>query len=183
MEDSEIIALFFARSEQAIQALADKYGRIFQNLAGNILANRRDAEECINDTYLGVWNRIPPSRPENLAAYVCRITRNLALKRYESNNAKKRKSQYDIAYEELENCLYTAADPAIICEKKELIRLIETFLDSLKQEDRILFIRRYWFADSVLEIAAKTGMTPNNVSVRLARTRDKLKIYLERSGY
>ncbi len=183
MEDNEIIALFFARSEQAIQVLADKYGRIFHKLAGNILGNRSDAEECINDTYLGVWNKIPPVQPQNLPAYVCRITRNLALKRYELNNAKKRKSQYDVAYEELENCLSTSADPAVICEKKELIRLIETFLDSLKQEDRVIFIRRYWFADSVIEIASRLEITPNYVSVRLARTRKKLQMYLERSGY
>jgi len=183
MEDNEIIALFFERSEQAIQVLADKYGRIFHKLAGNILGNRRDVEECMNDTYLGVWNSIPPRQPENLPAYVCRITRNLAVKRYENLSAKKRQSQYDVAYEELENCLYTTNDPAVICEKKELIRLIEVFLDSLKQEDRVIFIRRYWFADSVLEIASRMRMTPNNVSVRLARTRKKLQVFLERSGY
>lgn len=183
MKDEEIIDLFFARSQQGIAELEAKYGRLFCRLAGNILANSQDAEECVNDAYLGVWNRIPPKRPDRLCAYACKIVRNLALKRHERNTAAKRNSQYDAAFEELEACLSSENDPQQICEGRELTRLIEVFLDSLQQKDRILFIRRYWFADSVTEISRRMDMTPGAVSVRLARTRNRLKNYLERSGY
>ncbi|MBQ8639853.1 MAG: sigma-70 family RNA polymerase sigma factor [Lachnospiraceae bacterium] len=183
MDDSGIIELFFNRSEQAIEELSQKYGRLLQKLAGNILGNRRDVEECINDTYFGIWNQIPPKRPDNLSAYACRIARNQALKRYEANTAFKRNSQYEIAFEELEDCLAAGSDPAAECEGRELTRLIEAFLDTLKKEDRILFVRRYWFADSVLELSERMGLTPDNTSVRLSRIRSRLRIYLERSGY
>ena len=183
MEDSKIIEQFFARSEDAIKELDQKYGRLCQNLAYNILNNHSDSEECVNDAYLGVWNSIPPNRPESLAAYLCGIVRNLSLKRYRYNNAEKRNSKMDVALEELEGCLHVADDVEKQVEAKELTQAIEGFLEQLKKIDRVIFLRRYYFSDSYADIAEQTGITEKNVSVRLNRTRNKLRQYLKDRSY
>ena len=178
MNDEKIIELFFARSEQAIDALDGKYGKVLHSLSFKILNNHQDAEECVNDAYLAAWNSIPPSRPEPLFAFVCKIVRNISLKRYEQNTAAKRNSHYDVAIEELCDCLASATDVEREIEERELTEIIESFLDSLSKENRVIFMRRYWFSDSYVDIARMVGLTEKNVSVRLTRMRKELRKYL-----
>lgn len=183
MEDSRIIELFYARSEQAIKELSKKYGALCTHVARNILNSRQDAEECVNDAYLGVWNTIPPENPNPLRTYICRIVRNLSIMRYHSNTAKKRNSYYDAALDELEDCITSASSVEDEISVRELSRLLDAFLDNLDVENRVIFVRRYWYSDSVSEIAEKLGVSSNNISVRLSRIRSKLKKFLEKEGY
>ena len=178
MHDENIIQLFFERSEQAIGELDKKYGRVCHSVAYNILNNRQDAEECVNDAYLGTWNAIPPERPNPLLAFVCKIVRNLSLKRYEQNTAAKRNSRYDVAMEELEGCLASSVTVEEEIEARELTEIIQSFLDSLTKENRVIFLRRYWFSDSYADIARQVGISEKNVSVRLTRLRKDLRKYL-----
>ena len=178
MNDEKIIALFFERSEQAIAELERKYGAACRSVSFHILGNREDAEECVNDAYLGVWNAIPPAKPHPLLSFVCRIVRNVSLKRYEYNTAVKRNSHYDLAMEELEDCLASSSTVEAELAKQELTALIEAFLDTLSGEDRVIFLRRYWFAEPYNEIAEKVGLSEKNVSVRLVRIRKRLRSYL-----
>ena len=178
MDDEKIIELLFNRSEQAIEEVDKKYGKTCHNISYNILHNKLDAEECVNDAYLGAWNAIPPARPNPLLTYLCKIVRNLSLKRYEFNTAIKRNSTYDVAMEELESCLSSPETVESEIALKELTHIIENFLDSLSTENRVIFLRRYWFSDTYSDIAARVGMTEKNVSVRLTRIREKLRNYL-----
>ena len=178
MDDEKIIELFFNRSEQAIEEVDKKYGKTCHNISYNILHNKLDAEKCVNDAYLGAWNAIPPARPNPLLTYLCKIVRNLSLKRYEFNTAIKRNSTYDVAMEELESCLSSPETIESEIALKELTHIIENFLDSLSTENRVIFLRRYWFSDTYSDIAARVGMTEKNVSVRLTRIREKLRNYL-----
>ena len=178
MDDEKIIELFFNRSEQAIEEVDKKYGKTCHNISYNILHNKLDAEECVNDAYLGAWNAIPPARPNPLLTYLCKIVRNLSLKRYEFNTAIKRNSTYDVAMEELESCLSSPETVESEIALRELTHIIENFLDSLSTENRVIFLRRYWFSDTYSDIAARVGMTEKNVSVRLTRIREKLRNYL-----
>ena len=178
MNDDRIIELFFERSEQAIKELDDKYGRVCYSVSYNILNNRTDAEECVNDAYFGTWNAIPPEKPNPLVTFVCKIVRNISLKRYEYNTAIKRNSVYDVAMEELENCLSSATTVEEEIAERELTKIIESFLDSLSKENRVIFLRRYWFSDTYSDIAKQVGLTEKNVSVRLTRIRKELRKYL-----
>ena len=182
LQDHEIIDLFFARSEQAIQALIHKYGTAVKNVAANILKSEQDAEECVSDTYLQVWNRIPPTRPKFLGAYTCRIARNLSLKRHYANTAQKRNSYYDVALEELEGTVPALSTVESEYDAKELTRYLNRFLQGLTREDRYLFMRRYWHGDSIGKIAEDLQIKPHNASVRLFRLRQKLQDYLQREG-
>ncbi len=175
MEDSKIIELFYRRSEQAIRELSRKYGAVCRRVAGNILNNDQDVEECINDAYLGAWNTIPPNAPDPLLTYVCRIVRNLAVKRYHHNTSAKRNSCYDIALEELEECLASSRTVEEELSAKELAQLLDHFLDTLGVEDRVMFLRRYWYSDSAADIGRRLGITDNNVYVRFARIRGRLR--------
>lgn len=179
MDDEKIIELFFNRSEQAIEEVDKKYGKTCHNISYNILHNKLDAEECVNDAYLGAWNAIPPARPNPLLTYLCKIVRNLSLKRYEFNTAIKRNSTYDVAMEELESCLSSPETVESEIALKELTHIIENFLDSISTENRVIFLRRYWFSDTYSDIAARVGMTEKNVSVRLTRIRENLRNYLK----
>ena len=178
MNDERIIELFLERSEEAIKELHEKYGRLCYKVSYNILNDRQDAEECVNDAYLGVWNAIPPAKPNSLCAFVCKIVRNVSLKRYEKNTAAKRNGRYDVAMEELEDCLASAVTVEEEIEECELVESIEAFLDILSKEDRVIFLRRYWFSDTYADIAKQVGLTEKNVSVRLTRIRKKLREYL-----
>ena len=182
MTDAEIIDLFFERSEQAIEELDKKHGGAVARVARNILGNAQDAEECVNDTYLGTWNAIPPHRPSPLRTFVCKIARNLATKKYHANTAEKRNSQYDLALDELEEVLSAGSSVEEALEAQELRAAINGFLDSLNDSDRFLFMRRYWYADPVQDIAEMTDSTSNSVTVRLFRIRKKLRLYLEKEG-
>ena len=182
MDDSKIIELFFERSEQAIIELSKKYGSVFKKLALNILNNEHDAEECLSDAYLGVWNNIPPHKPEHLSGYVCRIVRNTAIKKYHSNTAKKRNCEYDVALDELEDCLSSPISVEDEVDAHELARIIDGFLETLDPSDRIMFVRRYYHSDTTGEIAHIFGTSEHNVSVRLFRVRNKLKKHLIKKG-
>lgn len=140
MEDLKIIALFYQRSEQAIIELSNKYGAICRKVANNILNNRQDTEERLNDAYLGAWNTIPPQNPNPLLTYICRIVRNLAIKRYHANTAAKRNSTYDIALDELENCFPSADTVETEWEAKEITESINRFLACLEQDNRVMFV-------------------------------------------
>lgn len=182
MDDSKIIELFYAREEQAIMELSKKYGSVCSRVADNILNNKRDAEECVNDAYLGAWNTIPPQNPNPLLTYVCRIVRNIAINKYHANTAKKRNSHYDVALEELEGCF---ADPTSVedaWDAQELTQMIDAFLATLPQEKRVLFVRRYWYGDSVDALAKYFSTSNHNISVRLSRIREKLKKHLVTKG-
>lgn len=181
LEDSKIIELFFERSEQAIGELSDKYGLVCSKVAFNILNNKQDAEECVNDAFLGVWNTIPPQNPNSLLSYVCRIVRNLAISKYHKNTAAKRNSIYDVALDELENCFASADFTEDEFDAKETARIIDDFLSQLDRENRIMFVRRYWYADSIEELAKLFNTSKHNVSVRISRTREKLKKHLSQS--
>ncbi len=182
MDDSKIIELFYERSEQAIVELSKKYGDTCHKIAFNILKNDLDAQECVNDTYLGAWNNIPPQRPNPLRAYICRIARNIAIKRYHQNTAKKRNSYYDVALDELEDYLSSGASVEDEVSTAELTKMIDDFLDGLDKTNRVMFVRRYWFSESVSEIAALFNMNSHTVTVRLSRTRERLRRYLIERG-
>jgi RNA polymerase sigma-70 factor (ECF subfamily) len=183
VEDNKIVALFYERSEQAIVELSSKYGKLYSHIAYNILNDSQDAEECVNDAYLGAWNTIPPQKPNPLRTYIVRIVRNIAVTKYHANTAQKRNSHYDIALDELESCLCSPITVESSVFAKELPYLLDRFLYSLDTQSRVMFVCRYWFGESVNEIAKKFKMRPNSVSVHLSRTRDKLRKFLTKEGY
>ncbi len=182
IDDEKIIEMFFERSEQGIRELDIKYGKICHNLSYNIVNDRQDAEECVNDAYLGAWNAIPPAHPNPLLSYIVKIVRNISLKAYWRKEAAKRSGHYTIALEEVEACIADRKTVEDEIEAKELARIIEEFLDALTLENRVIFMRRYWFADSYKDIAASVGLSEKNISVRLTRIRKKMKKYLTERG-
>ena len=182
MNDTEIISLFFERSERAITELSDKYGKLLFHVANNILGSREDAEECVNDTYLAVWNAIPPEHPASLLSYACRIVKMAAINRYHKNSAVKRSGSGTVCIDELEEML---ADTSGIDDKlnaDELTEQINSFLAVLSNTDRVLFVRRFWYLDDYGEIANMYGMKEGAVRTRLSRIRAKLKKYLLKNG-
>lgn len=182
MEDSKIVDLFFERSEQAIGELDKKYGAAVRKTAVNILSSRQDAEECVNDTYLGVWNSIPPQRPDVLVSYVCRIARNLAVSRLRRETAAVRNSGADLVLDELAEVIPSREDVEAEIEAKELAVAVNRYLAGLDYDDRYIFIRRYWYADAVRDIASAMHTRENRVSVRLFRLRNNLKKFLKKEG-
>lgn len=183
MEDQKIIELFFARSEEAIEWTRKKYGALCARIAGNMLSNPEDADECVNDTLLALWNTIPPTQPQLLGAYTARIARNQAGKRLTYNAAQKRGGEMTLSLEELDACLAGSDDVEQEIEGRELTRAIEGFLETLDMESRNMFLRRYWFFDSIEQIAAGFGMSQSKVKTRLFRARGKLREYLIKEGY
>ena len=182
MGNDPILKLLQNRSEEAIGAMAARFGPRLMATALNILGIREDAEETVSDTYLAVWNAVPPREPDPLDPFVYRVGRNLALKRLTRNTAQKRSSRYDLALSELEACIgSTTLEQS--AEARELGRAIDRFLDTIPKETRSIFLRRYWFGDSVKEIAAAFGLRQNTVTVRLTRTRERLRTYLQKEGF
>ena len=181
MEDRHILKLLFARAEGAIEALASKYGKLLLRICTNITADPRDGEECVSDTYLALWNAIPPARPDPLSAYVYKTGRNVALKRSRSSLAQKR-SAYEVSLEELADCLpdHSAAQ---LLDARELDRAIDRWLATLSKENRVIFLRRHWFGDSLEEISRLTGLKEATLAVRLSRSRKALKDYLIKEGF
>ena len=182
MEDKQIIRLLFARAEQALEVLGKQFGPRLLHTARNILSSHQDAEECVNDTYLAVWNAIPPKEPDPLAGYVYKTGRNLALKRLRHNTAQKRNSHYDLSLEELSACIAGGSLDETV-SAQDLGRAIDGFLDTLPRDSRVMFLRRYWVGDSVTDSAKMLGLSEGAVSVRLNRCRSKLRTYLEQEGY
>ena len=183
LEDSKIISLFFERSEQAIEELNNKYGSAVKKTAANILHDRQDVEECVNDTYLGCWNSIPPHRPDPLISFVCKIARNLAVSRLRSNTAVRRNAEFDLVLDELEDFIPSDTDVEEDYTAKELSAAINRFLLELAYDERFMFVRRYWYADSVKDIATAMHSRENRVSVRLFRLREKLRNKLKKEGF
>ena len=183
MDDKQIIDGLFQRSEDALAHMSRKYEKLCYKLAGNILNDPQDCEECVNDAYLGVWNSIPPNRPDSLMAYLCRIVRNVCLKKYRYNTADKRNSQMDVAIDELSGILSAREDVEGQVEAARLTEAINAFLGKLKQTDRVVFMRRYFFSDSYEDIALMAGISEKNVSVKLTRIRNRLRDYLNARGF
>ncbi len=179
MEDGAIVALYFARNEDAIRETDQKYGKLCYRLADNILHNRFDNEECLNDTYLAVWNQIPPTRPRSLCAFLCRIVRNLSLKRYRRNSAKRRNPLMEASLSELEGVLADLAPDALqLLEAKELAAAIDRFLHNLTYEKRYIFLRRYYFFDPIEVIAGRCSCGGGRIRLILFRLRKSLSKFL-----
>ncbi len=178
MEDGKIIELYFDRNEEAIKQTQLRFGKLCHGIAHNILGNTADAEECENDTYLGVWNAIPPQKPKNLKAFVAKIARNLALGRLEYNTADKR-SGIAADFSELENVL---ADEETSMTEEDIGHLISEFLRGEREDARNVFMRKYWFFDSIEDIAKRYAFSESKVKSMLFHTRNKLRHYLKSKG-
>ena len=181
MDDAAIVALFWARDERAIPTAAEKYGAYCAGIAGSILPDRRDAEECVSDTYLRAWSAMPPHRPAMLAVFLGRITRNLALNRLRSAAAQKRGGGgAEAVFEELQHIVSDRDTPEIALDRRELVAAINDFLAALPDTKRRIFVCRYWYFDSITEIAERFGFGQSKVKMMLLRTRGKLLAQLER---
>ena len=181
MEDNIIINLYWERSESAINETAQKYGGYCTKIAMNILHNQEDAEECVNDTYLKTWNSIPIQRPAILISFLGRITRNLSLDKYKKCHTKKRGGyEIEILLSELEDCVSSGSNVETEYEAGSIAQVINNFLYSIEYENRIVFVRRYWYADSIEAIASRLGVSESKIKSMLFRTRKKLKNYLEK---
>lgn len=183
MEDQQIIALFFERSQRAVAELSEKYGKLCRSLSLRIVGDEQDAEECVNDAYLAVWDTIPPQNPSSLSAYVCKITRNLSLKRYRHNSAQKRNDLYERSLDELSECIADGGDVEYRLDEKELTASIDRFLGTLNPVDRVMFVQRYWLCCDISGIARHLNKSKNYVNVHLFRTRTRLKDHLSKEGY
>lgn len=177
MEDRAIVCLYWERDEEAIRQSRTKYGEQLHRLARQILKNDEDAEECVSDTWLKAWNSIPPQRPEYLGAYLFKICRRLSFGKLDWNHAQKRSAQVVELTAEMEQCIPAPAESGTL-EAEELGRHISEFLQKLPEEQRLIFLRRYWYADSVKEIAQRYRIGESKVKTTLYRTRKKLKTYL-----
>lgn len=181
MDDLMIIELYFARNEQAIKETDIKYGKLCFSMANNILSNDEDSEECVNDTYLSVWNKIPPTRPNNFRAFICKIVRNLSMKKLEFNRALKRTQNVTVSYTELEEILPdTRTAPE--WEYENLGKIISDFLQHEKEDARNVFIRKYYFFDSISDIAERYSFTESKVKNMLYHSRNKLRECLKKEG-
>ena len=181
MEDSKIIELFFARDEDGIRHMDDTYGRRLFVLADNIVRNDQDAEESVSDTYMKAWDTIPPKKPMHLFAYLARICRNFALKKLDWKQAAKRNAEVVSLTQEMETCIPDIAQDREV-EAKELGRILDAFLRTLSDENQMVFLRRYWYVDTIAEIAVRYGISESAVNMRLNRTRSKLAAYLAKEG-
>ena len=184
MDDAQIVQLYWDRDDQAIPATSDKYGNYCTSIAMNILSNQEDAEECVNDTYLIAWNSMPPHKPSILSTFLGKITRNLSFNRYRRNTANKRGGgELPVVLEELSDLVSGKDDVEQAFDQIELTKAIDTFLDSLSPKKRSIFISRYWYTDSISEIAVRHNMNDGAVSMTLHRLRLKLHNYLLERGF
>ena len=181
MDDLRIIELYFERNELAIKETDAKYGKLCHGIAYNVLQNHEDSEECVNDTYIGVWNAIPPTRPNNFMSFVCKIARNLSLKRLEFINRKKRRAEVLLSLDELAAVLPDERYAPGVSDE-DVGKLIGKFLRTQKEEVRNVFIRKYFFFDSIADIAERFGFSESKVKNMLFHTRNKLKDHLINEG-
>ena len=181
MEDAKIIELFFQRNEQAVKETDTAYGRKLYVLSNNILNNREDAQECVSDTYMETWKSIPPKRPKYFYAFLASICRNMSFNRLDWRLAAKRNAEVVALTQEMEACIPDSRQNGEM-DRRELRRVLESFLDSLTKENRLIFLRRYLYVDTVAEIAARYGISENKVKTQLHRTRAKLRTYLAKEG-
>ena len=184
MEDKEIIKLYLDRNEKAIAATSEKHGSYCKTISVNILKNDEDAEECVNDTYMKTWNAIPPQIPVIFSAFLGKIVRNISFNKYRHNNSQKRGgSEMPLILDELGEIVSGKESVEDEIDKKELLRDINGFLNSISEYKRGIFIRRYWYSDKVSDIAQRYGRSENSVSVELNRIRKKLSDHLLKRGY
>ena len=184
MQDSEIVKLYLDRDDSAIAHTEEKYSGYCRAISGRILGDKRDVDECLNDTYLRAWNSIPPQKPQNLAVYLGKIVRNLSFDRYRKQNAEKRGgTQTEIILDELSEITNGLDETYENVNRRELVKAINSFIDILSGKDRSTFVLRYWYAYSVADIAKRQGKNEGNISVILSRTRKKLKEYLTERGF
>ena len=180
MDDKDIITLFQLRSEKAIDELSKKYGRLCMYIADNILHNKDDSEECVNDVWLKTWNSIPPAEPTYLRAYISKAIRNFAIDRFRYNSCGKRSAELDLLLSELNDCI--PAPESDSCSSDEAMCVINRFLETNDAEIKVLFIRRYFAGESVKSLAQRFEMNESNVTTKLWRARKKLKFMLESEG-
>ena len=183
MDDASIIALYWKRDEAAIRETDRRYGQLCYRLAENILKRREDAEECVSDTYLKVWNSIPDDRPEHFSAYLCQIAKRIALSRYRYNTADKRNSGGSLPFEELADVASAQDTPEDTADTAALSEAIRRFLLKESRQNRLLFIRRYWFYDSAEDLSRTFHLSTNAVWSALSRMRKRLKKYLQKEGF
>lgn len=184
MDDNGIIQLYWDRNHHAIRITSEKYGSYCKSIAKNILNNEEDAEECVNDTYFHAWNAMPTHWPEQLSTFLGKITRNLSFNRYKSNRTGKRGGgEITLVLDELTDCVSNVDNVEQMVDHQELAKAINTFVRNLPLEKRNIFVRRYWYADSISKIAADYGMLKGTVSKTLERTRKQLKTYLTERGF
>ena len=184
MEDERIVALYWSRSEAAITETASKYGSYLNSISYNILSDREDAQECVNDTYHDAWNAMPPHRPSVLATFLGKITRRISIDRWRKRNADKRGGgELPLALEELEECVSGSGSVEEALRRRELAELLNGFLNTLSTTERRVFLCRYWYLDSIPSIARQFGFSQSKVVSMLHRTRGKLRVMLEKEGY
>ena len=182
MQDVQIIELYWNRDERAIAESNNHYGAYCRRIAMSILSSREDAEECVNDTWHRTWDSVPPQRPASLAAFFGRIIRNLSISRYRANHAKKRFDGITSLLSELDDCIPAHGSVTQEMEGKLLSEIIDRWLFRLPKDDRVLFIRRYWFGEAVTALAKECGVTQNQMAQRMMRLRRDLKSTLEQEG-
>lgn len=184
MEDTEIIHLYFSRSEEAITRTEEKYGSYCGRIAGNILRSPEDTQETLSDTWLAAWNAIPPQVPQSLAAFLGKITRRIAIKRLDARNAAKRGGgELPLTLDELSECIPSGLSPERELEAKELSAFLQDFVRKLPQKERRVFLLRYWYMEPLQSIAVRTGYSESKIKSMLFRTRKALKTELEKEGY
>ena len=183
VDDQQIVNLYFARNEQAIDETSHKYGKYLHCIAYNILYNHRDSEEAVNDTYLGAWKSIPPHRPQRLNTYLGKITRRCSLEKWKVANAQKRGGgEVPLALEELEVCIPGCDSPETVVEMKELTQIINSFLKTLPDTEQKVFLYRYWYLMPIKAIVKQFGFSESKVKSMLSRSRNKLKMHLQKKG-
>lgn len=184
MDDQEIIDLYWARSETAISETANKYGRYCHSIAFNILRNHEDSEECLNDTFFNAWKAMPPQRPNKLSAFLGTITRNLSLNKWEQYSTEKRGlGQVPLALEELQDCIPASENVERVADDLTLTEILNQFLSTLPKGRRKIFMRRYWYMDTIKEIAESCSVSESKVKMSLLRSRNELKRLLEKEGF
>ena len=183
MEDENIIRLYWDRDEQAIRETADKYGTYCDAVAWNILRNREDSRECVNDTWFRAWNAMPPQRPQKLRMFLAKITRNLAFDKYKANTAAKRGGETELVLFELAECVAAGESLEETVIAGELAAAVNRFVGALPARERNVFVRRYFFTESTAQIGEKYSLSAKNVTVILSRTRTKLRAFLEKEGF
>ena len=182
MEDAVIVQMYWDRDEGAIPATDRAYGALCRSLSRSIVGSPEDAEECVNDTWHAAWTSMPPQRPHSLRAWLCRVTRNLSIDRWRRKTSRKRGEGAEVLWEELEDCIPGHPSAEEVVEGRELARLLDGWLGGLSREDRVLFLGRYWFGESVKALAKRRGVSQNRVSQRLFRLRKNLRDKLEKEG-
>jgi len=184
LPDDRIVELYWERSESAIRETVEKYGDYCHTIAYNILYNREDAEESVNDTWLDAWNSMPPHKPSILSAFLGKITRRISIDRWRKKHAGKRGGgEMALVLDELEDCISDPTDVEITIEQQEMARVIRAFLDALPTTERRVFLKRYWYMASIAQIAKNFGFSESKTASMLHRTRKKLRAKLESEGY